>query len=191
MVVDHQQIINGKSRDHITLDGGASALIKPSGRWEQRNASIACRAKRSSALMASAIAMLKISLGAASGQFLPRKKFCGIDIFLRVDRRRAARFPYNGNFTVYGAFPAVFSRQRKGYQPCSPQCTGRGYWCGTGNHSGLPQSAAPQPSQRLPPAQGRAQRWQYQQTILSDPGASVAPPEQTSRLYTAYSGNPR
>ena len=22
MVVDHQQIINGKSRDHITLDGG-------------------------------------------------------------------------------------------------------------------------------------------------------------------------
>lgn len=59
--------------------------------------------------MASAIAMLKISLGAASGQFLPRKKFCGIDIFLRVDRRRAARFPYNGNFTVYGAFPAVFS----------------------------------------------------------------------------------
>lgn len=27
--------------------------------------------------------------------------------------------------------------------------------------------------------------------ILSDPGASVAPPEQTSRLYTAYSGNPR
>ncbi|MDD6521901.1 MAG: hypothetical protein PUF35_07455 [Subdoligranulum sp.] len=87
--------------------------------------------------MASAIAMLKISLGAASGQFPPRKKFCGIDIFLRVDRRRAARFPYNGNFTVYGAFPAVFSRQRKGYQPCSPQCTGRGYWCGTGNHSAV------------------------------------------------------
>ena len=105
----------------------------------------------------------------------PRKKFCGMDIFLRVDRRRAARFPYNGNFTVYGAFPAAFSRQRKGYQPCSLQCTGRGYWCGTGNHSGLPQSAAPQPPQRLPPAQGRAQRWQYQQTILSDPGASVAP----------------
>lgn len=150
MVVDHQQIINGKSRDHITLDGGVSALIKPSGRWERRNASIACRAKRSSALMASAIAMLKISLGAASGQFPPRKKFCGIDIFLRVDRRRAARFPYNGNFTVYGEFPAIFSRQRKGYQPCSPQCTGRGYWWGTGNYSGLPQSAAPQPSQRLP-----------------------------------------
>ncbi|MEE0485245.1 MAG: hypothetical protein UDB69_03225 [Faecalibacterium sp.] len=58
--------------------------------------------------MASAIAMLKISLGAASGQFPPRKKFCGMDIFLRVDRRRAARFPYNGNFTVYGAFSAVF-----------------------------------------------------------------------------------
>lgn len=31
-----------------------------------------------------------------------------MDIFLRVDRRRAARFPYNGNFTVYGAFSAVF-----------------------------------------------------------------------------------
>ena len=97
--------------------------------------------------------------GRVSGQFPPRKKFCGMDIFLRVDRRRAARFPYNGNFTDYGAFPAVFSRQRKGYQPCSPQCTGRGYWCGTGNHSGLPQSAAPQPPQRLPTAQGRAQRW--------------------------------
>ena len=92
----------------LLLTVGASALIKPSGRWERRNASIACRAKRSSALMASAIAMLKISLGAASGQFPPRKKFCGMDIFLRVDRRRAARFPYNVNFTVYGAFPAVF-----------------------------------------------------------------------------------
>lgn len=138
------------ARETITADNLASALIKPSGRWERRNASIACRAKRSSALMASAIAMLKISLGAASGQFPPRKKFCGIDIFLRVDRRRAARFPYNGNFTVYGEFPAIFSRQRKGYQPCSPQCTGRGYWWGTGNYSGLPQSAAPQPSQRLP-----------------------------------------
>ena len=107
--------------------------------------------------------------------FFHTSSFSGMDIFLRVDRRRAARFPYNGNFTVYGAFPAAFSRQRKGYQPCSLQCTGRGYWCGTGNHSGLPQSAAPQPPQRLPPAQGRAQRWQYQQTILSDPGASVAP----------------
>ena len=83
--------------------------------------------------------------------------------------------PLQWQFHGLWCISSRFSRQRKGYQPCSLQCTGRGYWCGTGNHSGLPQSAAPQPPQRLPPAQGRAQRWQYQQTILSDPGASVAP----------------